>query len=274
MHEKLRILSFDPAMIESMSDWFTIEKIDATTYAISEYGHWEEPHCYLLIGSDEAVLIDTGLGVESIREQVEKITSLPVLAIITHGHWDHIGGVNEFSQVAIHKADSDWLEKGLPIPDGEIQENFALAPTTKPLPETFDLQAYTTPRVKPTMILEGGETIDLGERKIQIIHTPGHSPGSVCIYEPGRGYLFTGDTLYKGTLYMNYKSTDPILFAESIHRLSKLKPMKRILPGHHDLEIGPTLFEEADAAFTQLHRDKVLVRGSGLYEFRNLKILT
>ena len=63
-----------------MKDWFTINKIDDTTYIISEYRHWEETHCYLLIGSDHCLLIDTGLGICNIYEQVCKLTDKPITA--------------------------------------------------------------------------------------------------------------------------------------------------------------------------------------------------
>ncbi len=72
--------------------WFTVERVDADTYAVSEYRHWEEPHCYLLLGRERAALIDTGLGVGDIRAVVERLTDLPVTVLTTHVHWDHIGG--------------------------------------------------------------------------------------------------------------------------------------------------------------------------------------
>ena len=73
-----------------MADWFTVEMIDKDTFAISEYKHWEETHCYLLSGTEKAVLIDTGLGVANIKEIVDSLTTLPVLVVTTHVHWDHI----------------------------------------------------------------------------------------------------------------------------------------------------------------------------------------
>jgi glyoxylase-like metal-dependent hydrolase (beta-lactamase superfamily II) len=76
----------------SMKDWFTIDKIDDDTYVISEYRHWEETHCYLLNGSERSLLIDTGLGICNISEIIRKLTNMPVTAIATHIHWDHIGG--------------------------------------------------------------------------------------------------------------------------------------------------------------------------------------
>ena len=73
-----------------MDNWFTIEQIDRDTFSISEYKHWEETHCYLLCGEKCAILIDTGLGVSNIRKIVDSLTELPVMAVTTHVHWDHI----------------------------------------------------------------------------------------------------------------------------------------------------------------------------------------
>lgn len=75
-----------------MENWFTVEKIDNDTFAISEYKHWEETHCYLLCGRKSAILIDTCLGVSNIKKVIESLTSLPIMVITTHVHWDHIGG--------------------------------------------------------------------------------------------------------------------------------------------------------------------------------------
>lgn len=256
-----------------MNGWFTVENIDDTTWAISEYGHWEEPHSYLLVGNAKAVLIDTGLGIQSIKQIVKNFTSLPVQVILTHAHWDHMGGIKEFEDVAVHEADSNWLEHGLPITDQIIQQNFAKVPTTKPLPSDFNLTSYTTPRRKPKTIFKGNELINLGNRTAQILHTPGHSPGSICVYEESKGYLFTGDTLYKGTLYMNYESTDPVAFARSIQELVKLDGVKKILPGHHELNVPTSLLTETYDAFQQLKHSNQLRHGSGLHRFENIALL-
>lgn len=79
-----------------MNNWFTIDKIDNTTYIISEYRHWEETHCYLLNGNDRSLLIDTGLGICNIYDAVVKLTKKPIIAAATHIHWDHIGGHKYF----------------------------------------------------------------------------------------------------------------------------------------------------------------------------------
>lgn len=79
-------------MIENKGDWFTLDRVDTSTYIISEYRHWEETHCYLLLGEERALLIDTGLGICDIGQLVRGLTNRPVTTVATHIHWDHIGG--------------------------------------------------------------------------------------------------------------------------------------------------------------------------------------
>ena len=92
--------------------WFTVETIDNRTFAISEYGHWEKAHSFLLIGEDKAALIDTGLGIDNIKRIADKLTRLPIIVITTHVHWDHIGSHGEFDSILVHEAERDWLVHG------------------------------------------------------------------------------------------------------------------------------------------------------------------
>lgn len=76
-------------MMDLVDDaWFTVETVDNRTYAISEYGHWEKVHSFLLIGEDKTVLIDTGLGIDNIKRIADKLTRLPIVVITTPVHWD------------------------------------------------------------------------------------------------------------------------------------------------------------------------------------------
>ena len=111
-----------------MDNWFTIEQIDRDTFSISEYKHWEETHCYLLCGEKCAILIDTGLGVSNIRKIVDSLTELPVMAVTTHVHWDHIGGHKYFDNIAVHEAEKDWLSVRFPIPLQVVKNNLTRIP--------------------------------------------------------------------------------------------------------------------------------------------------
>ena len=166
-----------------MNDWFTVEKIDSKTYAISEYKHWEKVHCYLLLGSNRACLIDTGLGIGNIKSITDELTDLPIQVITTHVHWDHIGGHNLYNRISVHQNGVKWLESGIPIPVEEIKKNLVKGMKSDVLPEGFDVNNYKLYTGKPDHILADGEIINLGNREIKVLHTPGHSPGHICLYE-------------------------------------------------------------------------------------------
>ncbi len=252
-----------------MDDWFTVEKIDAQTFVISEYKHWEETHCYLLCGQEKALLIDTGLGVSNIRKIVDSLTELPVMAVTTHIHWDHIGGHRYFDHIAVHELEKDWLAVKFPIPLQVVKNN--LTKFSCDFPAEFELDAYRIFQGEPQRILSDGDWLNLGNRNIQVIHTPGHSPGHCCFYEPDRGYLFSGDLIYKGCLDAFYPSTDPQLFYDSVKRVRKYE-ITRVLPGHHQLHIPVSLIDEIESGFAQLEREGKLKQGSGLFEFENFQI--
>jgi glyoxylase-like metal-dependent hydrolase (beta-lactamase superfamily II) len=132
--------------------------------------------------------------------------------------------------------------------------------------------SYTPFRAKPTRILADGDLIDLGSRQLQVFHTPGHSPGHICLYEADRGYLFSGDLLYRGKLDAFYPSTDPVAFANSVARLAGLVAVRRILPGHYDLDVDQEFLQSVHAAFNSLSDRGLLIHGTGCHEFGSFQI--
>ena len=252
-----------------MNDWFTVEEIDEQTFAISEYKHWEETHCYLLCGQEKALLIDTGLGVSNIREIVDSLTELPVTAATTHVHWDHIGGHRYFDNIAVHELEKDWLFVQFPISLQVVKNSLTKFPCD--FPAEFELDTYHIFQGLPQRVLRDGDWLDLGDRKIQVVHTPGHSPGHCCFYEPGRETLFSGDLIYRGCLYAFYPTTDPQLFYQSVKRVQKYK-IARILPGHHQLNIPVSMIDEIEAAFAQIEKEGKLKQGNGYFEFKDFQI--
>lgn len=252
-----------------MSDWFTIEQIDTDTYAISEYRHWEETHCYLVCGTDRAVLIDTGLGVANIREAVGSLTPLPVMAAATHVHWDHIGGHWFFDNIAVHELEQKWLSVRFPIPLSVVKSNLMREPCD--FPPGFSVDDYKVFQGTPQRILRDGDRLDLGGRHLVVLHTPGHSPGHCCFYESGRKYLYSGDLIYQGCLDAFYPSTDPQEFWQSVKRIRKLD-IERILPGHHQLNIPVELIDRIEQGFCALAASGKLEQGSGIFDFGDFQI--
>lgn len=252
-----------------MSDWFTVEQNDSQTFAISEYRHWEETHCYLLCGNNRAILIDTGLGVSNIKNIVDSLTKLPITVVTTHAHWDHIGGHRYFNDIAVHATEKEWLSVEFPLPLQVVKNNLTKVPCD--FPSEFDLDAYHIFQGTPQTILHNGDLLDLGGRILKVIHTPGHSPGHCCFYESARKYLFTGDLIYRGCLYAFYPTTDPQLFYHSV-RVVQQYDVARIFPGHHQLDIPTSLMNDIEAGFAQLEEKGQLKQGAGLFEFGNFQI--
>ena len=152
-------------------DWFAVDRIDDDTYIISEYRHWEETHCYLLIGKARALLIDTGLGIRNIAEVVASLTDKPVTAIATHVHWDHIGGHRYFPDFYVHESELDWINGKFPLPINVVRD---MVMDRCDAPNDFDVAKYELFSGTPTKVLRGGEVIDLGGRAVEAVHTAGH----------------------------------------------------------------------------------------------------
>jgi len=246
-----------------MKDWFTVDKIDDTTFILSEYRHPEETHCYLLVGNKRCLLIDTGLGICNIAEQVKLLTDKPVTAIATHIHWDHIGGHKYFPDFYVHRAELAWIEGKFPL---SVETVRSMVADGCDLPDGFDVSTYTLFQGTPTKILEGSEIIDLGGRFVQALHTAGHSPGHLCFWEAEQGYLFSGDLAYRGTLFADYPSTDPEAYFASLDTLAAL-PAKKLFPAHHSLDIEPEIVIRMRDALRDLKEKGKLRHGAGAYDF-------
>lgn len=252
-----------------MENWFSTKRIDENTFVISEPNHWEETNCYLLVGKENALLIDTGLGISDISKEVLKITDKPVIAVPTHVHWDHIGGLWNFPEFYVHEAEKNWIEGSFPLSNEFVRKMLV---KDNNLTEHIDIDDYAVFQGNSKKILTDGDIIDLGNRKIKVLHTPGHSPGHMCFFEEKTGCLFSGDLIYKGTLFANYESTDPEKYLESVQKISKL-PVKRVFPAHHSIDIPPEMISDVYNGLLDIKMQGKLCHGSGLFEYNQWSII-
>lgn len=249
--------------------WFSVESIAPDTWVISEPLHREHTHCYLLTGRARALLIDTGMGICDLADIVGQLTALPVQVVATHVHWDHIGSHGSFSQIAVHPLERSWLSGSFPLPPEQVKQN--LRDENCPFPASFSWQDFSLYTKGASAVFVDGDVFDLGERLVEVIHTPGHSPGHCCFYEKARGWLWSGDLIYQGKLDAFYPTTDPVEFYRSIRRVARL-PITRIFPGHYSLELSSELPRQIEAAFDQLDRGGQLHHGSGTFDFGQFQI--
>jgi len=170
-------------------DYFLVEPIDSQTIAIGEPRYAQQNYSYLLLGSDAAILFDAGPGVRDIRPVVESLTDLPITFIPSHFHYDHIGNTITFDRVAV--IDLPYLRERAASNSLQLtwQEHLGNS-------EGFDVPALDIDEwLLPNSVL------NIGERELQVLHTPGHTEDSISLLDLGSGAVFTGDFVYPGSLY-------------------------------------------------------------------------
>jgi len=216
-------------------------------------------------GRERDLLVDTGLGVASLRDEIQDLVDKPLLAAATHYHYDHVGSFHEFDTRLMHRAESaamaDYQEfQGLraadfpePVRDllaesGYVIEGEALIDA---LPSTdFDLGAYRVPSAAPTRELEDGDPVDLGDRHFEVLHLPGHSAGSMGLFERATGVLFSGDAIYDGALLDMLPESDVPDYVRTMRRLREL-PVEVVHAGHEPSFGRERLVELVDAYLTE-----------------------
>jgi glyoxylase-like metal-dependent hydrolase (beta-lactamase superfamily II) len=189
-------------------DWFHIVRLDDRTFELSEPKYWQENVSYLLLGKRMALLFDTGPGVYSIRGTVEKLTHLPLIVIPSHLHFDHVGDLAEFNDVRL--LDTPALRAQ--VNDGEFVEP----------PSQVLLKAGI--RYPIAGWVKDGESIDLGERVVRVISTPGHTPDSVSVIDEGGKRVFAGDLMGHVVTLVDVPGSDIHAMAKTLHRLLQLAP--------------------------------------------------
>lgn len=229
--------------------WHTVTQIAEDVYRISEPIGVVEPrfgvstvNMYLVIGQEQAALIDTGMGIGNVLDEIRKITALPCMALNTHFHWDHTGANARFSHRAIHESEADLVAQE---PDVSDLRQLMQSPTVRAvLPAGFDPAEYRIMPQPATRTLCDNDVIDMDSHKLRVIHTPGHSIGHVSFLDEASDLLFTGDTAYLGPMYACFEGSDPAAFAQSAKRLAALPSVSAICPGHNDLIFSPIWLDE------------------------------
>src|SRR5437879_7553909 len=182
--------------------WFATRELPGGVFLVAEPGH---VNSFLVVGAERAALVDSGLGIASIRTAVTALTDRPVVVVNTHHHFDHVGGNAEFGERAIHELGAGPLAEPVPAAHLDAYVSFArdlsasvaayrevderffsfLSDETIPrrLPDGFDPGSWVIEPPPPGRLLREGDQVDLGGRSLHVIHTPGHTPDSICLLD-------------------------------------------------------------------------------------------
>ncbi|MEM1360287.1 MAG: MBL fold metallo-hydrolase [Pseudomonadota bacterium] len=212
----------------------------------------DEPHilefyrcnCWHIRGSEEDLLIDSGMGVVSLRDWVPLVNERPLTAVASHTHFDHIGCHHEFETRAVHRAEADLLalpERRAILADPYVTDAIF---TTLP-PEPYRSETYEVLPAPATQIVEDGDIFAIDDRRFEVIHTPGHSPGGIALWETDAGILFSGDIVYNGPLVEDTYHSDAADYVASMRRLRDL-PVRVVHGGHFPSYSGDALRDQID----------------------------
>jgi len=181
-------------------------------------------------GRDHDLRVDSGMGVVSLREQVQVLAERPLTAVASHTHFDHIGCHHEFAERAVHRDEADLLaqpDRKATLADPYVSDDiFTALP-----PGDYDSARYEVIPAAATRVLEEGDVIDLGDRHFEVIHTPGHSPGGIMLFERDSGVLISGDTVYDGPLIDDAYHSDRAVYIATMKRIYDL-PVRVVHGGH------------------------------------------
>ncbi|MBK0398901.1 MBL fold metallo-hydrolase [Limibaculum sp. M0105] len=181
-------------------------------------------------GRERDLLVDSGMGVVSLREWVPLVTERPLTAVASHTHFDHIGCHHEFDDRCVHRAEAGLLAN--PTRAGTLAEPYVTDEIFEKLPpEPYASAAYTVASAPATRLLEDGDVLSTGDRAFEVIHTPGHSPGGIALWEAATGTLIAGDILYDGELITDTYHSDMDDYVRSMKRLLDL-PVAIVHAGH------------------------------------------
>jgi glyoxylase-like metal-dependent hydrolase (beta-lactamase superfamily II) len=225
--------------------WFNTKEIESDIYLTTENYYYEgnRANMWLIRGTNRDIIIDTGLGVCNLKKHLERLNLLDstreCIVILTHAHFDHSGGAHHFDNVLIHQNEYEGLTNG----EESLTLNWSQSShyREQPYPE-FQPDQYKVPPTKCKPI-QNGYRINLSDDNddhLEIIHVPGHTPGSIICYYQKKNALFTGDFIYEcghgSSLYdwtPRASIDDYLKSAQNIIDWLNQHQIDNIYPGHY-----------------------------------------
>ena len=248
-------------VIDVGDKWFQVRKLPNDVYAIQEPHHQEDVISFLILGDERAALLDTGLGIKDISTVVRQLTDLDVIVINSHTHFDHVGDNHRYGEIYVydHPNALKWLTNGHSNEDISFDARAEAFP--EGYPDGFDPDEYMIPPVSVDIInwIQDGDVIDIGNRKLEVIHTPGHSVDSVMLLDRKNRSLFTGDTFCPGWLFAfiseDWGGSDLATYEKTMHEVAKLVPdLDYLYCSHIEALVDPSILPMVADAFSEINR--------------------
>ncbi len=245
--------TYSPAS-HMVDDWYAVKAIDAQTFAINEPKSSQYNTSYLLVGETRALMFNAGsgerpAGSRSIRRVAERYTGdKPISLILSHFHYDHISDAAAFDGVIL----IDRPDIRAAIRDGM----YTIGP----------LESHGTDwrPLKVAQLVEDGEVLDLGGRRVEVFNLPGHTTESVVLFDRRRNQVFTGDFVYRhlGGIIAFASGSDLTAYKESSMRLLRLAPADTLFFGAH----GIPRFDRDWLTLLDRELDKI-TKGTATYRY-------
>lgn len=235
--------------------WFQIYALPGGIFAIFEPYHFQEVISYLILGSEKALLLDTGMGIGDIRALVLRLTDLPLTVVNSHSHFDHTGGNWQFDAVHLFDLPESvrLLTSGFTLPEDD--ENLSPKAYQYPGELWFDPACL---KVRPCRVLpiREGHVFDLGGRTLRTIYTPGHSDDSIMLADDQNRLLFTGDTVYPAPLYAHLSQSNLETYAATIRNLAEQFTAYTLFCSHNNPMWEGTVLPDIENAFREVRQKK------------------
>lgn len=242
--------NYERVDIKNNQKWFEVYKLPGDVYAICEPQHFQEVNFFLIIGSERALLLDTGMGICDAKAVIDELYSGKVIAVNSHFHFDHVG--NNWKFQPVHAFDDPYViaASKKERTSTDFGDQFEEKMFHDGYPEGFDPDAF---RIRPYDIIpiREGHMFDLGNRTLTVYHTPGHSNDSIMLYDNKDNILFTGDTFYMGALYAHFHNdqfghSTLNRYCDTLARIYRELPDVKVLyPSHNELIVDPIKLKEA-----------------------------
>ena len=201
-------------------------------------------------GRDRDLLFDSGLGHFSLKRHVPLVAERKLVCVASHTHFDHIGCHHEFPERCVHRAEAAILAD--PRNEWTLADRYATAEMFIVPPQGWDTARYRIRSAPAGRVLEEGDVVDLGDRAFEVIHTPGHSPGGIALYERQTGILLSGDIVYDGPLIDDAYHSDAGDYLATLERMRGLSVS--VVHGGHFPSFGPTRLRQLIDEYIALKR--------------------